>query len=431
MLDPVKGVHAYFYKSYDGTRITLELGNIQLLPIEVLALSYNNDLLAFPVLKETILLPKIPSRLVDYQLVSFPFPKSLAWSDEMICDLKVKYRLLGTTQIRYETIFPYSHLSDDFIKKDLVRQPPNAGSFEFLKVDEATKRILIKPGNWNLTRNLIIPEGYKVVCIEGTQVNISNSAKILSYSPLEFLGSEHYPIVIRSVDLTGQGIVVMNAGRSRLKYVRFINLSSPSQGRWELTGAVTFYESPVEIDQCQFLNSRSEDALNIVRSEFSIDGSLFDKSSFDAIDTDFSEGKITNTSFMDCGDDAIDVCGSIVELANIFINGVGDKGLSVGEDSKVNVRTVEIKNAGIAAASKDLSELNINNATISNCEIGLAAYQKKAEFAPASITVTGLAMDNVDTLYLVEEKSRLEIEGERIESNTDDERKFIKGNEDG
>ena len=36
---------------------------------------------------------------------------------------------------------------------------------------------------------------------------------------------------------------------------------------WELTGAVTFYESPVTFSRCEFSRSRSEDALNVIRGE--------------------------------------------------------------------------------------------------------------------------------------------------------------------
>ena len=53
----------------------------------------------------------------------------------------------------------------------------------------------------------------------------------------------------------------------------------------------------------------------------------------------------TNSSFINSGNDAIDVSGSIIELQNIFINGVGDKALSAGENSRMTAHQIEIKNA--------------------------------------------------------------------------------------
>ena len=74
----------------------------------------------------------------------------------------------------------------------------------------------------------------------------SNSAKILSYSPLEFIGTENAPIFIHSTDKSGQGIIVINANqKSILRYTVFENLSTPSQGGWKLSGTISFYESPV------------------------------------------------------------------------------------------------------------------------------------------------------------------------------------------
>jgi hypothetical protein len=253
---------------------------------------------------------------------------------------------------------------------------------------------------------LIIPEGYRVVGREGTQLNLTHSAKILSYSPLEFIGSEDLHFVIQSTDSTGQGIVVMNAGRtSVLEYVTFYNLSNPSQDGWKLTGAVTFHESPVGISHTQFVGHRSEDALNIVRSEFSIDQTLFRETSFDAIDVDFSKGKITSSNFLNIGNDAIDASGSVIELEDIVIDGTGDKGLSAGERSQLIAARVDIRNAQIAVASKDKSQVKVQGMSVSDSVTGLAAYQKKTEFGPASMEVRGLEMTRVTTPYLVEQES--------------------------
>ena len=416
VLDPVKGLHAYYRGSLEN-QMELELGNIQSMPIEVLSVSYK-DFLPFRPFRRIILPPKIPANPVDYQNVTFRVPQDFAWSDAMIADSKVNYRILGVSRIRHESIFPWSHLEDNFVENDFIRQKPNVHEVDFLVTDESAEAILIKPGIWNLDQSLIVPEGYMVICGEGTQLNLSNSAKILSYSPLEFIGSEESPISIHSADSTGQGIVVMNADEtSVLEYVVFKNLSNPSQSGWELTGAITFYESPVHISHCQFIDSRAEDSLNIIRSEFTMDKTIFSKAFSDAFDADFAKGKMTDSSFVGCGNDAIDVAGSIVELQNIFINGAGDKGSSAGENSRVTINQIEIRNAEIALASKDTSTTAIENVSIFDSKVGFAVYQKKPEFGTASITVTNLVNDKIATPYLVEQGSSLTIDGVPIEPN--------------
>lgn len=416
-LNPVKGLHAYIHTSA-RSHIEFELGNIQYLPIEVLSVSYKDSLLLQPIGGATLLPGKDPSQPVDYQNACFTFPEDFVWSDTLISELKVNYKILGTSQIRNETVFPWTYLDENFIDNDFIRQKSNVEKFDFLITDESAKKIVIKPGIWNIDQNLIIPKEYSVICSEGTQLNLSNSAKILSYSPLEFIGSEDYPIIIQSTESTGQGIVVMNAIQtSVLDYVIFNNLSNPSQSGWELTGAVTFYESPVAVSHCQFIGNRSEDALNIVRSEFTVDRVFLKRTFSDALDADFSKGEITNSSFVACGNDAVDVSGSVIELRNVFINGAGDKGLNVGENSHMTVNHIDIKNAAIAVASKDMSDITLKNVNMSDGEIGFTAYQNKSEFGSASIKVMGLEIARIDIPYLTEDRSTVVVDGVVIGSS--------------
>ena len=186
-----------------------------------------------------------------------------------------------------------------------------------------------------------------------------------------------------------------------------------------MTGAVTFYEAPVSVFDSQFTHTRAEDALNVVRSDFSIDNTLFSETSFDAIDADFSDGKITNSSFVAIGNDAIDISGSWLEIQNISINGSGDKGLSIGENSQVVVDQIEIRGVYIGLASKDLSSVMGQQIRISGSEVGLAVYQKKAEFGPASMDVQGLEMTEVIRPYLVEVHSWLAVENKVIQASNE------------
>jgi hypothetical protein len=134
------------------------------------------------------------------------------------------------------------------IEQDIMRKEANYHKFDFLRVDSKAKTITIKPGYWKITENVIIPSGFTFICNRGVQLDLTNSAKIVSYSPCYFVGTEANPIIIQSGDSTGQGFIVLKAGEeSKLEHVIFDNLGALKQGGWELTGAVTFYESPVEI----------------------------------------------------------------------------------------------------------------------------------------------------------------------------------------
>lgn len=323
---------------------------------------------------------------------------------------------------------PPREFESKFVDQDVFRQQPNAHTFDFLIINAATKEILIKPGSWVVNKTMILPRGYRVICGPGTRLNLADASMILSYSPLEFTGSEDLPILIHSENSTGQGLAVLSAGkRSVLDYVMFDNLSNPAYQGWELTGAVTFYESDVQISHCQFIENRSEDGLNLIRSEFGIANSLFSGTSSDALDADFCKGQITATSFINCGNDGIDVSGSVIEVERVFINGSGDKGLSNGEHSEMTVSDVEIQNAEIGIASKDISLIKLRNVNISGGQIGLTAYQKKPEFGPGVIEARELRIKNVPIPYLVEERSQVTVDEKVIPSSRDNVKDILYG----
>lgn len=420
LLGPKRTICANYKMSTPGY-IVLEIGNIGVMPVEIVNATYKDNTLLVPDRRE-ILLPQSPLQVPDYREIYFKIPEGITRPDTiMAADLKVANRVLGMKEPQYTTVYPWPHINMDSIRDDLARQAPNMQEFDFILVEEPAKKIFIKPGEWNLSKSLNIPKGYTVICSAGTRLNLSNSSKIFSLSPFNFSASEENPIFISSPDSSGQGIVVIDADKtSLLNDVIFDNLSNPSQNGWELTGAVTFYQSPVEIRHCQFANNRSEDALNIVRSDFAVDKALFKNILRDAFDSDFSAGSISDSFFTECGNDAVDISGSVVELSNVAIDGAGDKGLSVGERSSMKAESVSIKNANLAMASKDESELFIRNVKISDCKVGASVYQKKPEFGPGSMDISELTMDNVETMYSVEEGSDLRVNGKKIQPSRKD-----------
>lgn len=421
VLNPVKSLHAYFYQNTTNGSIVLEVGNIQSMPIEILNVCYKEFQIFEPKQNMNILQTKISSEPVQYEKIEFMLPEGFNWSDQCIADLRLNYKLLGTSRLRNETVFPWSHLSENFLTTDFIRQKPNIEKFDFLFVDDTSNRIVLKRGDWELNDNLIIPAGYMFVCGEGTKLDLKNNSTILSYSPLQFFGTEDNPIIISSSDSSGQGIAVLNTGeKSVLERVVFKNLSAPSQHGWQLTGAVTFYEADVSINNCIFSNNRrGDDFLNIIRSEFDINNTIFIDILSDAFDSDFSKGNISHSSFVNCGNDAIDISGTNLKIDNVFMDNIGDKGLSAGENSQIIADNVKISNSEIAVCSKDLSKIIISNVILKNNKIGFTAFQKKSEFGPGIIEGSGVEIKNVSIPYLIETHSNCKIDGKIKISNND------------
>jgi len=134
----------------------------------------------------------------------------------------------------------------------------------------------------------------------------------------------------------------------------------------------------------------------------------------DELDVDFSDGEIVNTTFLRTGNDAIDASGSHLKLEHIRVQSPGDKALSAGEASEIEVRNMEIVDAEIGVASKDLSTVSMSDVRISGSRLGFTVYQKKPEFGPGTIRVQKLEIANVERSYAVEAGSTLVVNNRTI-----------------
>jgi len=141
---------------------------------------------------------------------------------------------------------------------------------------------------------------------------------------------------------------------------------------------VTFYRADVNIENTLIDNVTAEDAINIVESDYKIKNLKVTNTISDALDSDFSNGKIEYSNFMDIGGDALDFSGSTVAINNVKVLRAGDKGVSAGEESFINIESSYFENIGIGVTSKDSSKVVVNNTSIKNPVLfGVMSFVKK------------------------------------------------------
>lgn len=418
-LNPHQGVHAYVNEAR-CEQVTLAIGNLHSLPIVVTGIQIDGDH-RIESAQSVILRPRQFDQPVDYREVSFSMPVGADALDPALNKFTVLYHLLGVKRAMKTDATPYAYAPDAFRRNDLLRRAPNIAGFPFVEVDEDSRIIRLAPGEWQVDRDMIAPPGYIVACGPNTRIDLVKSALFLSYSPLQWLGEEEAPIVIRSSDGTGQGLVVLQAGdSSRLEHVHFNGLTNPQRAGWSLSGAVTFYESPVSLSRCRFVSNTCEDALNTIRTNFSMVGCRFVDTMADAFDSDFCKGSISDTTFTRCGNDGIDISGSVIDLESVTINTAGDKAVSVGEASRLVFDNLTVRDAHIGLACKDSSEVAGSGLSLSRCRFGLTAFRKKPEFGPGTVSINDIEADDVNEMYLIEEGSVVTVDGRRIVQTSDD-----------
>ena len=414
-LQPVKGLHAYAQRR-TSTALEIEVGNIQGMPLEVESVTFRDSLTLRPS-EPVILAPRLPTVPVAHRVIQLPLPADFPANVPLARDLAIHYRIVGSSTPRKDPVFAWPRQASDILAADLARQDPNVSKLPCFAVDEANKRIALRPGRWQIDESVLIPAGYDVVAGEDTELFLGPDVTILSYSRLDWRGSAEAPVVIRS-DGRGRGMVVANAGKeSILDHVHFLGLANPKRNGWEVTSAVSFYESPAKFTNCVFSDNNCEDALNMIRTTYTMENCLFANTKSDAFDADFADGRILGCRFVNCGNDAVDTSGSTSEVVDLKVEGTGDKGLSAGENSRMNARNVDLQDTAIGIASKDKSEFRIDGVRIHGSGLGVTLYQKKPEFGPASMEVTGLTMTDVSEPYLIENGSKLSIDGAAIAPN--------------
>jgi len=238
----------------DGGVKNLSLSNYHHLPIKIIGSGTERINAPKNVLnKEKILWSNHPNKAPEYADYSIPMQHDVVY-----------YKVLGLETIHYSIVKKWptgNQVSTPNQLKNNLAIPLNKKDYS---INDHT--ISIKAGSYTLSKPLIIPKG-KILHVEaGTQIDLVNKAYIYSASTVTMDGTSDQPIKIYSSDKSGQGLLVLKApNTSVLKYVQFDNLDNLDEGTYFMTGAVTFYESEVELYNCNFANNHCEDALNMIR----------------------------------------------------------------------------------------------------------------------------------------------------------------------
>ena len=161
-----------------------------------------------------------------------------------------------------------------------------------------------------------------------------------------------------------------------------------------LTGCVNFFESKFNNVNITGKNMTCEDSINIKNSKGQINNISIENSLYDAVDLDFSNLKIKSLNINGAKNDCVDFSFGNYDITKAVVNRCGDKGLSVGEKSKANLKNVLITESKIGVASKDSSVTTIDQISMNKLEICLSAYKKKKEFNGSTMRVKRFSCDN-------------------------------------
>ena len=423
-LKPVQKPYFNFLNAHDN-HLEIKVTNTQILPIEIIGITMGNDSVNF---KSKSLIDGFSSNNNRFKKVIKINCLIISCTEEDLTNLKIKYRVVG----QKEEYFSGVKLWNNNFEIENFNNSKNQISilldkYKFIKKNK--NELIIDDQVWKINDRVIVPKNYRLF-IKNSSIKFTDGGQLISFSPVFIEGEKQNPVIISSNEFKnidtlkmkndrGNGILVINTDEeSYLNNVVFKNLSAPSLTSGDgLLGSVNFYEADVKILNSSFYkNLAGDDYINIIRSKFYIENSYFEETLSDSIDIDFSDGSIVNSRFFMSKNDAIDFSGSNVKLDKIYIHGSGDKGISVGEGSILNGNDIIIENSKIGIASKDESNVYLNNVTINNVDIGLAAYIKKIEYGSPQIKASNVKLLNYKHDYISDLRSQIIIDNKKIEN---------------
>ena len=324
-------------------------------------------------------------------------------------DLKLTYKIYGISNDEREIfIVPKSFKTGVFLPE--LWDVTGFYSNKDLLIDNKKMTVSFVSDIINIDSDIFIPKKFVVEGRPGLTINLVNGASIYSRSPLKFYGTESLPITITSKDKRGGGIAIFSTDlKNEFINTHFEYLTSPNIGTSGLTSSISIYDSEVDFMNCIFYKNEAEDFLNVIQSKYVLNDSTFKFVKSDALDSDFSNGEVNGTLFINIGNDALDFSGSLSKLNSVNIEGIGDKAISAGENSKIIGRKINISDAEIGITSKDLSMVNLDEVKMNKTKLGFAIYKKKEEFGGGHAKITNLKMMNIELINLVDLDSSLSL----------------------
>jgi len=273
-----------------------------------------------------------------------------------------------------------------------------------------------------IKNDLYIPKNLKVLIKPNQKIILINNSFIISNSPWIIKGGKDEVIIGGKTNNFGGGILITDTNEtSIIQNVKFSNLAGfqqNSSSEFLIYGAMNFHSTKVEIDNVQFKNIYSEDALNVFNSNFSISKTKFKDISSDAVDIDFSNGKIELSNFENVKNDGIDFSGSDAIVYDVKFKNINDKVISVGEKSNIQILKINAQDSFAGIVSKDGSNVFSKDIIFNRVKIPFAAYQKKFEYGYGSLIVKKYDIENFHTKWLKDKKSNIVADNNILDIST-------------
>lgn len=270
---------------------------------------------------------------------------------------------------------------------------PEKSMAEFLQAHPEFRASQTRPGAVEIdgkvtfSHTVIVPRSVLLLLKPGADLTLKPRVSVLSYGGLVCDGTPDRRIRIHG-DGSGDAWDTFAAVRPTQEVViRYTDFEDGGQAQVNgilFTGGFAVHDGDLRLQHCRFLNMQSEDAMNLKNGRIAMSDCIIRNSASDGIDLDFADGEVRANEFYDIAGDAIDLSGSTVTVTGNRCEHVGDKGISVGEDSHPIIANNLFSRCAIGISCKDLSFAKVTHCTFVNNKLAIEGKRKKPMFGGGS-----------------------------------------------
>jgi len=280
------------------------------------------------------------------------------------------------------------------LEQFLAAHPNFRASKEKLGAAEAAGKMII-------SGTVIVPKSVPLILNPGSDITMKPKANLLCYGGLISLGVREKPVKIHA-DASAKSWGIFAAVRPPEKVVmQYTDFQGGNQGNVNgilFTGGFAVHDGDLEMEHCRFSDTQSEDAVNIKNGRIVMKQCVFSGTASDGIDIDFGVGEVRDSQFAHVKGDGLDISGSKVTIAGCWFDDIGDKGISVGENSHPLIVNNLFRNCTIGISTKDLSYAQVAYCTFVNNKLAVEAKRKKPMFGAGSGELVNCVFAENDSL---------------------------------
>ena len=340
LLDVPKGFHAH-HQGLEGDTLRVVAVPIEGLPMEVHGLLATDGSL----LRATggaIVPVRAKDRPGVPMVLTFHVPDSSLLPP--LKERRILYSVLGASVRKEVEVYPHRLYETMDLLPVRLANARELRSWPFVAVDQEARTVHLRPGNWVVDADLVIPPGYRVRGTTPLRLDLVNGARIISRSPMELTGFPEAPVVIRVADGGASGVLVHDAaGTSHWKHVRAEGFGPVGRP----TAAIIFQDAPLELHACTLSAARDRDLLQVVRGDARLRGVQL-VGGRDQLVVGHAFVRVSGSELLGAGDDAMVVHGGRLELRSVRVDGAKGGGVKVDRGGSVDGEDLRVQAGGRA-----------------------------------------------------------------------------------